>query len=312
MPRPCFELNGEVFACGEVVSPTSSGMEKGQILAAAPYVNISNIGRHRTIPDISLIQSLSEECMSPHGHNPVNPDWDMTLFHEQKSQGKQKKTLKKKVDGNDSLWKKWMFRMSLKKSRRGPWLDPECPTCQSLLFYQENKDKEQLPPFCTVCKSYYVKEGQEASGALESLVSALTSDDDYCKASRNSITKGKIVVIPGTKNETPFPELCGLLCAKFESNTRLYSTITRSNDSRENVSSSYDSMLTPATEEMSQLAETSIASSPIASVETKDILIDTVDDEDNYVRLVPSPQTEIQTANLEEEEFAILRDPQQV
>jgi len=322
MPKngQCFEVNGQVFACGEIMSPTSAGIEKGKILGAAPI-----------LPDISLMQSVSEECMSPHAYNPpANPDWDMAVVDEQKKtnvgqkhqETKIKEDKERKTKG--SMWK-WMFNSgtshSAKSSGKGQSFDTKCPTCQSLFVHKGSEDKEQLPPFCEECKSYYVKEGEEDSYALESLVTTLTADDDDNNAGRNRMTKGKIVVIPISKSESYVTALCGMLATKkIESKSTKSSSMTRSNDSsvfNASVSSSQGStwgtLTTISQEDMSQTTNTPL-SSHIVQIESQDNPTDSVfdDDEESLLQQNSEYDAEIEYATTNDEELIILGDPHQV
>lgn len=325
MPKKgqCFEVNGQVFACGEIMSPTSAGIEKGKILGAAPIHSM------HSIPDISLMQSISEECISPHSYNPANPDWDMAVFDEQKKKNVRQKhqdtNIKDDKETNTigSMWA-WMFNSgashSAKSSGTGQGFDSKCPTCQSLFVHKESEDKEQLPPFCEECESYYVQEGEEDSYALESLVTTLTADDDDNNAGRNRMTKGKIVVIPISKSESYGPALCGMLgTKKLGSKPTKTSSMTKSHDSSvSNVSTSssqgstWGTLTTTSHEEMSLTTNTPI-SSPIVQIESTDNPTGSVfDDDESLLQRISESDAEIQFATTIDEELLILADPHQV
>jgi len=329
MPKKgqCFEVNGQVFACGEIMSPTSAGIEKGKIHGAAPIHSIHSI---HSLPDISLMQSVSEECISPHSYNTANPDWDMAVFDEQKMKNARQKHQETKIKEAKetktigSMWS-WIFNSvashSTHSSGKGQGSDTKCPTCQSLFVHKESEDKEQLPPFCEECESYYVKEGEEDSYALESLVTTLTADDDDNNAGRNRMTKGKIVVIPISKSESYDPALCGMLGRKkSESKSTKTSSMTRSHDSSiSNASTSssqgstWGTLTTTSQEEMSLTTANTQVSSHIVQIESTDNPTGSVfDDDESLLQQNSESDAEIQFATTIDEELLILGDPHQV
>ena len=198
----CFEINGEMFACGQVVSPTAAGngIERGQILRPSSPVKIE-------IPNISIMPSLSDECMSPHSYR-VPDDED----EEQQVNLKEKLQALNKPQGSTiqktSFWK-WMFNsdtsFGTKMQHCSVGLSYSCPQCgQKLLYQEETKTKQSLPPFCPACRAYFVLEGE--TDQLDSLTRALSAEDSQ---GRNELcpSKGKIVLL---ENHQVVPQMTGL------------------------------------------------------------------------------------------------------
>jgi len=210
----CFEINGEIFACGEVVSPTAAGIEKGQIFSAAPsYYNIE-AGRNPArpeIPDISLLASMSDECLSPHSYKvpesvESSESWDRSTMQDI---GRKRKPSQKEKTVNifSYIWKMNFNSGTLFPSKVDKNGLITCPQCSHMLLHRKNAVTQQkFPPFCSACNSYFVKEGEVDNNELDSLA---------CCA------KGKIVVLEKTKNAVSFPALCGI-AKDVEDNTGMH------------------------------------------------------------------------------------------
>ena len=259
----CFEINGEIFACGEIISPTSAGIEKGRIFTAIPPTPIFNstprvklLSSELRIPDISLMASLSDECMSPHSYKSVSvPDssksWDMSVLdkmantstgktkYRKPSAKKKAKMSKKKKSLKTSFWK-GMFDLNActresyaSKSSTSLGVSLKCPQCSRMLLIRKNANtKQKLPPFCGVCKSYFVREVETDKDELNSLVMTLSSEGQHEE-------KGRIVVLEKALNLLNFPFLCGSTAQIADAETRTLcttdtSTVINSKSANEN------------------------------------------------------------------------------
>jgi len=220
-------MNGEIFACGELLSPVSA--EKGKIFTTVPPpTNASpspSFSRKMEIPEISLFASLSDECMSPHSYKALNAaeSWDMSVLDQIEKQGRPRRNSTRskrfsksaqKKPANGSFWN-WFFNSgsceplscAINDLSWGSSLST-CPHCSRILLNQQNAETRQnFPPFCATCQTYFVSEAGAENNELDALVTALSSDDPN-EASADRPSKGKIVVVK-EKTMLSCPTLCG-------------------------------------------------------------------------------------------------------
>ncbi len=234
----CFDINGEIFVCGEVVSPTAAGIERGKIYTGTDYDKTLSLAKFAptNAPDISLLASLSEECevlkadrytvqseeinepaaaldiSSQEGasYNKVEEDNEITM-----------ETSKEKDSRLSlmSLWKSFkssasMFQSGIALSRT----KMDCPQCARKLVYQTNMvTGRAFPPFCKGCKAYFVLE-DDCSGDIEALRDALMENAYADVALAFRPTEGKIIMLDeGTKSP---------LSSSSDFSSNIYNSIT--------------------------------------------------------------------------------------
>ncbi len=211
----CFDINGEIFVCGEVVSPTAAGIERGKIYTATENDKIPSKAKFipRHVPDVSLLVSSSEECEF------INKSDRYTVQYKEINETatsniscQTRAGCNKADEGNESyvespkegdtglswssLWRSFkssatMFQPGIALSRT----KMNCPQCSRKLVYQRNMiTGRAFPPFCTDCKAYFVLE-DNCSGDIEALRDALMEDENGDVALAFRPTEGRIIML---------------------------------------------------------------------------------------------------------------------
>jgi len=211
----CFDINGEVFVCGEVVSPTADGIVKGKIYSSNDFTatetsrldqtNGSHMEPHwasstpSNLPNISLLNSLSDDYQSP-----GTVDKYKVLSDAKKEQKDSK------LKGGSSIFKHFNCSVALLQTMTQTsnlscsTNSNMCPQCEEQTLVVNNKPFTMfpsLPPFCTTCKAYFVNDDDNPKD-LETLRDALMGDDGPSSMLDCRPSKGKIVMLSSKKEES--------------------------------------------------------------------------------------------------------------